>query len=65
VDELPTAEPRLLSVVRAEYGLSREPDLKKLEEIAELWRPYRTWVAVCLRRTLSGGAGMMHSRAAG
>jgi len=51
--------------VRAEYGLSREPDLKKLEEIAELWRPYRTWVAVCLRRTLSGGAGMMHSRAAG
>ena len=65
VDELPTAEPRLLSAVRAEYGLSREPDLKKLEEIAELWRPYRTWVAVCLRRTLSGGAGMMHSRAAG
>src|SRR2546426_217085 len=65
VDELPTAEPRLLSAVRAEYGLSREPDLKKLEEIAELWRPYRMWVAVCLRRTLSGGAGMMHSRAAG
>jgi len=23
------------------------------------------WVAVCLRRTLAGGAGMMHSRAAG
>src|SRR5438132_1939341 len=65
VDELPTAEPRLLSAVRAEYGLSREPDLKQLEEIAEFWRPYRMWVAVCLRRTLSGGAGMMHSRAAG
>src|SRR6184192_2103992 len=63
VDELPTAEPRLLGAVRTAYRLSREPDVAKLEELAEKWRPYRMWVAVCLRRTLAGGAGMMHSRA--
>ena len=65
VDELPTAEPRLLSAMQTAYGLTSEPDLAKLSELAESWRPYRMWVAVCLRRTLSGGAGMMHSRAAG
>ena len=65
VDELPTAEPRLLGAIRAEYGLADEPDLAELEELAEKWRPYRMWVAVCLRRTLTGGAGMKHSRAAG
>jgi DNA-3-methyladenine glycosylase II len=65
VDELPTREPRLLRAVRAEYGLDAEPDLAGLEKIAEKWRPYRMWVAVCLRRTLTGGAGMMHSRASG
>src|SRR3989454_1071065 len=65
LDELPTSEPRLLSAVATAYGLSREPDITKLTEIAEQWRPYRMWVAVCLRRMLSGGAGMMHSRAAG
>jgi len=65
VDELPTSEARLLSAVATAYGLSREPDITKLTEIAEQWRPYRMWVAVCLRRMLSGGAGMMHSRAAG
>src|SRR5437870_9633211 len=65
VDELPTSEARLLSAVATAYGLSREPDITKLTELAEQWRPYRMWVAVCLRRMLSGGAGMMHSRAAG
>jgi len=65
VDELPTNEPRLLGAVAMEYGLAREPDIAKLEQIAEGWRPYRMWVAVALRRTLTGGAGMMHSRAAG
>ena len=56
---------RLLNATQTAYGLAREPDLAKLVELAENWRPYRMWVAVCLRRTLSGGAGMMHSRAAG
>ena len=63
VDELPTREPRLLGAIRDEYGLGREPDLEQLEKLAESWRPYRMWVCVCLRRTLTGGAGMTHSRA--
>ncbi|HXB03555.1 MAG TPA: DNA-3-methyladenine glycosylase 2 family protein [Candidatus Angelobacter sp.] len=65
VDELPTREPRLLGAVRTEYGLDADPNLSELEAIAEKWRPYRMWVAVCLRRTLTGGAGMTHSRASG
>ena len=64
VDELPTKEPRLVGAIRDEYGLGREPDLERLEELAESWRPYRMWVCVCLRRTLTGGAGMTHSRRA-
>lgn len=65
VDELPTSEPRLLEAVRLMYGMPRTPDFAVLETIAEKWRPFRMWVAVSLRRTLAGGAGMMHSRAAG
>ena len=65
VDELPTSERRLLGAVREQYGLTHDPDIAELERIAEKWRPYRMWVAVCLRRTLAGGAGMTHSRAAG
>ncbi|HYL07414.1 MAG TPA: hypothetical protein VEU76_02625 [Candidatus Udaeobacter sp.] len=65
VDELPTREPRLLEAVRAAYGLAREPGPEELERIAEPWRPYRMWAAVCFRRSMSGGAGMTHSRAAG
>lgn len=64
VDELPSQERRLLGAVRTEYGLPSEPDQATLERLAEKWSPYRMWVCVCLRRTLEGGAGMTHSRAA-
>jgi DNA-3-methyladenine glycosylase II len=64
VDELPTQEPRLMGALRTAYGLAREPDVKTLQTLAEKWSPYRMWVCVCLRRTLEGGAGMTHSRAA-
>jgi DNA-3-methyladenine glycosylase II len=63
VDELPTREPRLAGAIRVAYGLGQEPDHAKMEELAESWRPYRMWVCVCLRRTMTGGAGMTHSRA--
>jgi DNA-3-methyladenine glycosylase II len=63
VDELPTSEPRLAGAIRDAYGLDKEPDHAKLEELAESWRPYRMWVCVCLRRSATGGAGMTHSRA--
>jgi len=65
LDELPTSERRLLSAIQMVYGLPEEPDIAEMQEMAERWRPFRMWVAVCLRRTLAGGAGMMHSRAAG
>jgi DNA-3-methyladenine glycosylase II len=64
VDELPTQEPRLMSALRTAYGLSHDPDLTTLEQLAEKWSPYRMWVCVCLRRTLENGAGMTHTRAA-
>ena len=63
VDELPTSEPRLMAALRNAYGLSRDPDQNKLEELAEKWSPFRMWVCVCLRQTIEGGAGMTHSRA--
>ena len=59
VDELPTAEPRLLKAVRSAYSLDHDPDIDELTRIAERWRPFRMWVAVCLRRTLAEGASMM------
>ena len=65
VDELPTREPRLMGAIRTEYGFDAEPTLTELEALSEKWKPYRMWVAVHLRRTLMGGAGMMHSRASG
>jgi hypothetical protein len=34
VDEMPTAEPRLLDAVRMMYGLSRTPDISELESTA-------------------------------
>lgn len=64
VDELPTQEPRLMAAVRTAYGLPGEPDQATLEKLAGSWSPYRMWVCVCLRRTLEGGPGMIHSRAA-
>ena len=65
VDELPTSEPRLLQAIQNAYELADPPDIAGLEKLGEAWRPYRMWVAVSLRRTMAGGAGMMHSRAAG
>jgi DNA-3-methyladenine glycosylase II len=64
VDELPTQEPRLMSALRTAYGLSHDPDVTTLEQLAQKWSPYRMWVCVCLRRTLESGAGMTHTRAA-
>ena len=65
VDELPTAERRLLAAIKMAYNLPKEPDLAQLEELARKWRPYTMWVCVCLRRTGSETAAMMHTRATG
>jgi DNA-3-methyladenine glycosylase II len=47
-DGLPAAEPRLHDEMAHQYGLS-EPSTADLTEVAEAWRPYRTWVALLLR----------------
>lgn len=48
-DELPAGEPRLRTIAQRAYGLIEPPDEAELAEIAEGWRPYRTWVATLLR----------------
>jgi DNA-3-methyladenine glycosylase II len=47
-DFLPTAEPRLLRAVALAYGIDA-PTPDGLAEIAEAWRPFRSWVAFLLR----------------
>lgn len=51
-DGAPMHEPRLRRAVADAYGLDHEPDDAELAEIAEGWRPYRTWVSVLLRTAL-------------
>ena len=46
-DWLPLHEPRLRKAVARAYGEHTEP-----KALSERWRPYRSWVAVMLRRTL-------------
>jgi DNA-3-methyladenine glycosylase II len=51
-DHLPTQERRLRHAVALAYGLEDDPSQEQLEELAESWRPYRTWVCVLLRSWL-------------
>ena len=49
-DTLTFSEPRLPSYVAHFYGLGAAPATREqLAEIAEAWRPFRTWAAVLLR----------------
>ena len=56
-DYLPTNEPRLGRAVAMAYDLDGPPSVTKLEKIAELWRPYRTWVSLYLRTMLEDETG--------
>lgn len=47
--DLLAPEPRLLDCVARYYG-GEAPGSERLAELAESWRPYRTWAAVALRR---------------
>jgi DNA-3-methyladenine glycosylase II len=51
-DALPLLEPRLMQAVQRAYELAAPPTLDALRELAEPWRPYRTWVCVLLRNWL-------------
>jgi DNA-3-methyladenine glycosylase II len=50
-DVLPVAAPRIRAEVAAAYGLAEKPGDAQLLEIAEPWRPFRSWVCLLLRAT--------------
>ena len=43
-DALPGNERRIEAIVRERYG-----DDARMEDVAEAWRPFRSWVALLLR----------------
>jgi DNA-3-methyladenine glycosylase II len=61
-DKLPVHEPRLARAVAMAYGLKKPPTAEELSEIAEGWRPYRTWVALHLRTMLEDETGEIAGR---
>lgn len=51
-DHFPRNEPRLQRAVAEAYGFKSIPPVEQLIEIAEAWRPYRSWVSLLLRSDL-------------
>jgi DNA-3-methyladenine glycosylase II len=49
-DVLPLNAPRLASSVREAYGLEADPGAAQLTDLAEGWRPFRSWVVFLLRQ---------------
>jgi DNA-3-methyladenine glycosylase II len=47
-DELTASEPRVFEAVGEAYGLGRAASAAELCELAQGWRPYRSWVSVLL-----------------
>src|ERR1700729_3987692 len=48
-DFTPTAEPRLARAIAIAYDMQAPPSAADIAEISEVWKPYRTWVALLLR----------------
>lgn len=48
-DALPHSEKRFQAATRDAYGLAADADI---DEVAEGWRPYRSWVALLLRASV-------------
>jgi DNA-3-methyladenine glycosylase II len=55
-DSLATGEAQGLKYVAQLYGLDAPPNPAQLEEIAERWRPFRTWAMVLIRTAGDRGA---------
>jgi DNA-3-methyladenine glycosylase II len=51
-DHFPLHERRLQGAMADAYGLDADPPIERLIEIAEAWRPYRSWVSLLLRAEL-------------
>ena len=56
-DLIPTSEPRLGRAVAMAYGLGAPPTPQELRQLAQNWRPYRTWVSLHLRAMLEEETG--------
>ena len=50
VDALNTGDPISLACAAHFYGLDRSPTSEEFEEMAESWRPFRSWAVVLLRQ---------------
>ncbi len=61
-DHLPANEPRLSRVVSLAYGLDEPSVIEVLEQMAERWRPYRTWMSLHLRAMLEDETGEIFDR---
>jgi DNA-3-methyladenine glycosylase II len=48
-DVLPDAEPKALALTARLYHLDAAPDPERFRELAEPWRPFRTWSTVLIR----------------
>jgi DNA-3-methyladenine glycosylase II len=48
-DVLPVSEPRALELISRLYDLDGPPTPAQIQEIAEPWRPLRTWAVVLIR----------------
>jgi DNA-3-methyladenine glycosylase II len=48
-DVLPVSEPRALALTASLYHLDAPPDEARFRELAEPWRPFRTWAVVLIR----------------
>jgi DNA-3-methyladenine glycosylase II len=48
-DVLAEGESRVLAAAEHFYGLDRPPSPERFGELAEAWRPFRTWAIVLLR----------------
>lgn len=48
-DVLPENEPRSLELIRVLYNLPHTPTPAELNQLAEKWKPFRTWAVVLIR----------------
>jgi DNA-3-methyladenine glycosylase II len=56
-DVLPVGDQGIRNAVKAQYGLRKVPDAKRLEKIARPWRPYRTLACLYLWSSLDNKPG--------
>jgi DNA-3-methyladenine glycosylase II len=54
---LPVGDQGIRNAVKAQYGLRKVPDAKRLEKIARPWRPYRTLACLYLWSSLDNKPG--------